>query len=596
MASLTPGVLSKLLDNAGNTNSKVTGQHRSALLQVIEIVPSLDDDPFRTRGFFLKLSDSLHSAYVSISPQDLDLIFSDKIQLGQFLYVSRFDLGTPVPVVSGLKVVPKRRPCVGNPKDLVSSDLLQLGATLNFKNAKKNGLVKRTADSKTKSKRVSKDDKVGNKKAEGLDLELRRLSLDSARRAWDHRPTPKPTNKITSSAKPKQSFNKSSHNALSLDSDKKDSSKNVSSMKRLSFSISPLTNKNDIYSPKTMKMPSKEDLKSSTERNVPGNLVKVPLNYKTWSNQRISWGVLPPAIQDLGKEAVCHRNVALLASIRALEEASALEAVIYCLQAFSELCDSSQKVSAGTLVEQFLDVHQRMQNAVVVINSLINRSIPEEKSSTHGIGSLQNLSPDVYTSTLTSKNAASWVHAAIETDLSKFSLFRKPEKSETVKSEKYHYIILENTPKFVNCENHSPVNKSNPGNNGSFSSNSRGKQVPTPRKQLLPTTKKMNSERKEGCKGSKLKEAASLAEKLLLVSHQWFLKYLEDSLNLEFGLRREGSSEIGCLLRQLKRVNEWLDDSVRGGGVESDDKIEDLRKKLYGFLLEHVESAVLAGK
>ncbi|KAK0575303.1 hypothetical protein LWI29_037008 [Acer saccharum] len=332
MASLTPGVLSKLLDNAGNTNFKVTGQHRSALLQVIEIVPSLDDDPFRTRGFFLKLSDSLHSAYVSISPQDLDLIFSDKIQLGQFLYVSRFDLGTPVPVVSGLKVVPKRRPCVGTPKDLVSSDLLQLGATLNFKNAKKNGLVKRTADSKTKSKRLTKDDKVGNKKAEGLDLELRRLSLDSARRAWDHSPTPKPTTKITSSAKPKQSFNKSSHNALSLDSDKKDSSKNVSSMKRLSFSISPLTNKNDIYSPKTMKMPSKEDLKSSTERIVPGNLVKVPLNYKTWSNQRISWGVLPPAIQDLGKEAVCHMNVALLASIRALEEASALEAVIYCLQ------------------------------------------------------------------------------------------------------------------------------------------------------------------------------------------------------------------------------------------------------------------------
>ncbi|KAK2637173.1 hypothetical protein Ddye_031965 [Dipteronia dyeriana] len=585
MASLTPGVLSKLLDNAGNTNFKVTGQHRSALLQVIEIVPSFDDDPFRTRGFFLKLSDSLHSAYVSISPQDHDLIFSDKIQLGQFLYVSHFDLGNPVPVVSGLKVVPKRRPCVGTPKDLVSSDLLQLGATLNFKNAKKNALDKRTADSKTKSKRVSKDDKVGNKKTESLDLELRRLSLDSARRAW-----PKPTSKITSSAKPKQ------NNALSLDSDKKDSSKNVSSMKRLSFSISPLTNKNDKYSPKSMKMPSKEDLKPSTEINVPGHLVKVPLNYKTWSNQRISWGVLTPAIQDLGKEAVFHSNVALLASIRALEEASALEAVICCLQAFSELCDSSQKVSAGSLVEQFLDVHQRMQKAAVVINSLINRSNPEEKSSNHGIGCLQNFSPDVYTSTLTSKNAASWVHAAIETDLSKFSLFRKPEKSETVNGEKYHYIIVENTPKFMNCESHSPVNKSNPGNNGSFSSNSRGKQVPTPRKQHLPSTKKMNSERKEGCKGSKLKEAASLAEKLLLVSHQWFLKYMEDSLNSGFGLSREGSSEIGRLLRQLKRVNEWLDDSVRGGGVEVDDKIEDLRKKLYGFLLEHVESAVLAGK
>ncbi|KAL5863491.1 hypothetical protein ACOSQ3_001005 [Xanthoceras sorbifolium] len=304
-------------------------------------------------------------------------------------------------------------------------------------------------------------------------------------------------------------------------------------------------------------MPSKEDLKSSTERNVPGHLVEVPLNYKTRSNQRISWGVLPPAIQDLGKEAVCHRNVALLAAILALEEASALEAVIYCLQAFSELCNSSQKVSAGPLAEQFLDVHQSMQKAVVVINSLINRNIPEAKSSTRG--SLQSLSPDVY-NTLTSKNAASWVHAAIETDLSKFSLFRKPENNETVNGEKYHYVILENTPKFMNCENHSPSLK----------------------KQLLPSIKKMNTERKEGYKGSKLKEAASLAEKLLLVSHQWFLKYIEDSLNLRFGLSRDGSSEIAGLLRQLKRVNEWLDELARVR-VEADDRIQDLRKKLYGF-------------
>ncbi|KAL5796176.1 hypothetical protein ACOSQ2_000996 [Xanthoceras sorbifolium] len=92
----------------------------------------------------------------------------------------------------------------------------------------------------------------------------------------------------------------------------------------------------------------------------------------------------------------------------------------------------------------------------------------------------------------------------------------------------------------------------------------------------------MNTERKEGYKGSKLKEAASLAEKLLLVSHQWFLKYIEDSLNLRFGLSRDGSSEIAGLLRQLKRVNEWLDELARVR-VEADDRIQDLRKKLYGF-------------
>ncbi|KAK4836245.1 hypothetical protein QYF36_020417 [Acer negundo] len=81
----------------------------------------------------------------------------------QFVYVSHFDLGTRVPIVSRLKAVPKRRPCVGTLKDLVLSDLLLVRVSLDFKNAKKNGLVKRTSDSKTKSKRVSKDDKVEDK-------------------------------------------------------------------------------------------------------------------------------------------------------------------------------------------------------------------------------------------------------------------------------------------------------------------------------------------------------------------------------------------------------------------------------------------------
>lgn len=75
MASLTPRVLSKLLENTGNKNFKVIREHCPPLLQVIEIFPSHNNDPFRSKGFFLKFFDSRHSAYVSISPQDVDLIF-----------------------------------------------------------------------------------------------------------------------------------------------------------------------------------------------------------------------------------------------------------------------------------------------------------------------------------------------------------------------------------------------------------------------------------------------------------------------------------------------------------------------------------------
>lgn len=183
MASLTPGVLSKLLDNAGNKNVRVTGEHRSALLQVVEIVPCFagGDDPWQSRGYFLKVSDSKHSAYVSISDEDVDLIYSDKIQLGQFVYVTRLDSASPVPVLRGLKPVPNRRPCVGNPVDLNSSESLPIGVNLDFRKPKKgskNGLKKMVGNNeKVKPKRGSPLKNNG--------FEMRRLSLDSARRAWD---------------------------------------------------------------------------------------------------------------------------------------------------------------------------------------------------------------------------------------------------------------------------------------------------------------------------------------------------------------------------------------------------------------------------
>lgn len=222
-------------------------------------------------------------------------------------------------------------------------------------------------------------------------------------------------------------------------------------------------------------------------------------------------------------------------------------------------------------------VNQRMQEVAEKINSLIYSCSTEAKSSTQR--SLQTPT-DLYNSTLSSKNAACWVHAAVETDLAKFSLYRKPEKCNIVNDNNYHVVL----------ENNSPMNKPNPGNCYSSSSDIRGKQAPSIRKQLHPSIKTMNNERRERRKGSKLDDAANVAEKLLLVSRQWFLKYLEESFNSGFGLNIKRSSDIACLLRQLKRVNQWLDDLINAG-VEADDRIEHLRKKLYSLLLEHVDCA-----
>lgn len=192
----------------------------------------------------------------------------------------------------------------------------------------------------------------------------------------------------------------------------------------------------------------------------------------------------------------------------------------------------------------------------------------------------------------TDKNATSWVQAAVGTDLSKFGLFTKEDKRGNLNGEKCHYVVLE-TSKKVEVENNSPDQKRSPRNQEALISGSRLKTSPYNSRQHLPTTKKTTTEKEGQSTGNGLSQAASLAEKLLLLSGSWFLNYLDASLNDGFGLRKgEGDSQIACLLGQLKRVDQWLDDSVPDGSG-ANERIEGLKKKLYGFLLDNVDSAVV---
>ncbi|WJX67363.1 hypothetical protein P8452_51835 [Trifolium repens] len=119
--------------------------------------------------------------------------------------------------------------------------------------------------------------------------------------------------------------------------------------------------------------------------------------------------------------------------------------------------------------------------------------------------------------------------------------------------------------------------------------NSSGKRISSSKRNLL-VAKNKDAEKQDQSKESEQKAAASLAEKLVVASREWFLKYLEESISNEFGLKNEENSEVACLLGQLKKVNHWLDNLIDGGKV--DHRVEKLRKSLYRFLLEHVNSAV----
>ncbi|KAK6143105.1 hypothetical protein DH2020_023453 [Rehmannia glutinosa] len=468
MACLRGGTLKKLLQNAGNKDFKVAGEHRSALLQaclffilensngfalskaffsVISIVPSLEDDPWKSRGFFLRVSDSLHSAYVSVSDEDVDLILSDK-----FIHVTRLDSASPVPVLRGIKPIPKRRPCLGNPKDLISSDFLN-AKKIETKVKLKAGKVKKVVGNEEGSfRRLS----FGNGKVGGGHvMESRRLSLDSARKGWG-------------------------------------------------FST-----------PQTK------------------NGVKIVSNLKAKDNSPVSDSL---------------SNVAFASAVRALEEASIFEGVI-------ELHELSQKDTCGPLVERFLDVHESMKKTSTIVTTLLNNRTSDCNS--------QGSESRIYSS----KNSSLWVQAAVQTDLSEFSLYSKGGQNRD------HYIVIENTPEKIDSENPITSNKSV----------RKTKQVKSHSSRCFSTKKGTDA-------GSGLKHVANLTEKLLSFSRAWFLDYLEDSLNNGFRLKRGESSRIAVLLGQLKRVNQWLDDAFEGD--TADDRIERLRKKLYRFLLDNVDSAV----
>ncbi|XP_008800879.2 uncharacterized protein LOC103715126 isoform X1 [Phoenix dactylifera] len=121
MPTLTPGTLLKLLDGMKVGAAKPIGEHRSALLQVSDILPiDVDEkDLWPTRGFYIKVSDSSYFMYASLPFEQNDLVLSNKMQLGQFMYVDRLEPGLPVPVVKGARPLPGRHPLVGRPQPIV---------------------------------------------------------------------------------------------------------------------------------------------------------------------------------------------------------------------------------------------------------------------------------------------------------------------------------------------------------------------------------------------------------------------------------------------------------------------------------------------
>lgn len=422
MATLSPGILLKLLQNM-NADLKVTGEHRSAMLQVTDIVPvDLDrKELWPKQGFYIKVSDSSHSTYVSLTDEQEDLVLSNKLQLGQFIYAEKIVSGTPVPYIRGVRPIPGRHPVLGSPEDLVSTH-----------------------------QHEEQDKSVNCKGFNPVSGESLVPKYSHRRGSWDPdmglEPAPLAGPKVDSALPQRKSplgkQGPSSYEALTPTKDMVDSIRSTSSspFSRVSnhgkyTDSPPFTIRSSMVinaMPKAANAGNSKNLRRSCDVPLPGKIVrsrsvterdrKIINSEKNPTPPRLShtrasvspvdslkvrsststlrkpsvplpdvsvcsspvavgnalWKSLPGKLDTLGKEALHRRDAARVAALIALKEASVTETLVQLLKKFAELCSIADPEVPGTVVELFLDLHHQISQALTAIEEL-TKTVPSDK-------------------------------------------------------------------------------------------------------------------------------------------------------------------------------------------------------------------------
>uniref|UniRef100_A0A803PF88 Uncharacterized protein n=1 Tax=Cannabis sativa TaxID=3483 RepID=A0A803PF88_CANSA len=415
MAALAPGILLKLL-NGMNTGTKPTSEHRNSLLQVTDIVPAdLDEKSlWPTQGFFIKVSDSSHSIYASLPSEQDDIVLSNKMQLGQFIYVDHLEPGSPVPIIKGAKPLPGRHPFMGTPEPLMG--------------LRERGEQKSNSKASASSRRGSWGlGKNGVEDGISSPFVLKPVPLDfdqctpvkerQARALSSHPMSPMIRGRAgkdggNSSATGircsygggilgKMLDSKGESPALLRKSCVVPSSNGKFPRSRSvcerepRIPISPF-NSADIKS--STPPPRLRNTKIATQLNMAGESQNSSSNTKS-SNQPqhvnnispdnnkstcLSMN-LPGKLSILGKEAVQQREMAQKIALQALRDASATEALVRSLKMFSNLTKSAKAENPSACFDKFLEFHHQIVQAVAEMVSLQAATSTEMSQNSVGI-------------------------------------------------------------------------------------------------------------------------------------------------------------------------------------------------------------------
>ncbi|KAG8097110.1 hypothetical protein GUJ93_ZPchr0013g35540 [Zizania palustris] len=580
MASLTPGILLKVLKNI-NSDVKVCGEYRSILLQVISIVPAITgSELWPDHGFFIKVSDSSHSTYVSLSKEDNELILSNKLQLGQFIYVEKVQSSIPVPVLVGVRPVPGRNPFIGNPKDLMQmSNPSGVSEALDhLRKATKSAELSENEKENSQRKVVIKEQKAvvasryklgissNNSKITNLNSSIDSDKSNGASSVCSANQKSAPT-KLKQEPKPQERPNTTSPSHAKLVSAKqeinkdtrqssdspqeiyKDTRKSSDSPSQNGSAVGKQQMPKDItkesasekcsppklfrISPPTPARNSPPKLSLPAKPNGASSTVTPVSSVKRRVTETVSWDSLPTSLIKSAKVVARRKTIALVVAAEAQREATAAASLVKGLGIFAEIRKSAEEDRHATITKFF------QLNRLIVQQSIFWKDYSSESG--------------------------------------KESRPEKEKPSRKVSSLPQNKAVASGTAK--NSDD-------------------------------AYTSEKIDWAREDG-----FKEIGRSWIILRKESQSWFLAFLEDALEAGFKLEGQlkntkersrggqskggGDGQIAVRLSQLKETSNWLDQlhdeadksSAADALVET---IEQLKQKVYTCLLRTVETAASA--
>ncbi|PAN31807.1 hypothetical protein PAHAL_5G444300 [Panicum hallii] len=366
MTTLSSGVLLKLLDGMKTGASKPVGEHRTAVLQVTDIVPAeLDEkDLFPKHGkFYVKVSDASHSIYATLPLAQADLVLSNKLHLGQFVHVDRLDPASPVPVIVGAKPLPGRHPLVvgtPDPGAKAKPAAPRRGSwgpeqnasikptTLNF-DAEKTPVKERPA--------LSAATPVRERVGAATPVRERGVAATPARERVTASPSLSSASVRKSSSVVPRLLTRSKSFVADRDQHPKiPKSPFPTEKSSVSCTTSRATRRvAKVEEPSSP--PSDDELRSSatSSKKRPSTAARVPV---------------PGKLSLLGKDAIEQREQAQKAALEALRNASATDNVVRIYKIFSELSKTARPDTPASCFDSFLSFHQEAVQAVTDIEAI----------------------------------------------------------------------------------------------------------------------------------------------------------------------------------------------------------------------------------